>query len=107
MVARIPHASHGPIAQQSHGIRAYTQEAPEIRIPLLHSRHPSERVAMKTNHPRAREIPLPVKPEEVAVLRFALDHALSSISEAHAEDRAQLRALIERLEGAEKKGARR
>ncbi len=48
---------------------------------------------------------LPVKPEEIPVLRFALEHALSSISEAHAEDRAQLAALIERLEGAQK-GAR-
>ena len=52
-------------------------------------------------------IHLPVKPEEVAVLRFALDHAVSSTSEAHAEDLAQLRALIARLEAAEKKGARR
>jgi len=55
--------------------------------------------------PRARGIPFLVKPEEVAVLRYALDHALASISEAHPEDRAQLKALIERLEKAEK-GAR-
>ncbi len=48
---------------------------------------------------------LRVMPEEVAVLRFALDHALSSISEAHAEDRVQLQTLIERLE-ATQKGAR-
>jgi hypothetical protein len=47
-----------------------------------------------------REVTLAVQHEEVPVLRFALDHALSSISEAHAEDRAQLRALIERLEAA-------
>jgi len=45
-------------------------------------------------------ITLAIKPEEVPVLRFALDNALSSISEAHPEDRAQLRALIERLEAA-------
>jgi len=57
----------------------------------------SERVAMETTL-----ITLPVKREEAALLRFALDHALSSISEAHAEDRAQLKALIERLETAEK-----
>lgn len=47
-------------------------------------------------------ITLRVKPDEVPVLRYALDHALSSISEAHPEDRAQIKALIERLE----KGAR-
>ena len=45
-------------------------------------------------------IRLPIKPEEVAVLRYALDHALSSISEAHPDDRAQLQALIEQLEAA-------
>lgn len=44
------------------------------------------------------DIHLPVRRDEIPVLRFALDHALSSISEAHAEDRAQLKALIERLE---------
>ena len=67
----------------------------------------SERVSMNTkqNPKHAREIHLPVKPEEVATLRFALDHALSSISEAHPEDRAQLKALVARLEAA-KKGAR-
>jgi len=48
---------------------------------------------------------LHIKKDEVPVLRFALDHALSSISEAHAEDRAQLKALIDRLEAAAK-GAR-
>ncbi len=48
---------------------------------------------------------LRVLPEEIPVLRFALDAALSAISEAHAEDRAQLKALIERLEAAQK-GAR-
>ncbi len=45
-----------------------------------------------------REVTLAIQHDEVAVLRFALDHALASISEAHAEDRAQLQALIERLE---------
>jgi len=50
-------------------------------------------------------ITLKIKPEEVAVLRFALDHALSSISEAHPEDRALLLALVERLESAQR-GAR-
>ena len=54
----------------------------------------------------APTIPFRLNPEEVPVLRFALEHALSAISEAHAEDRAQLKALIERLEAAEKKGAR-
>ncbi len=47
-----------------------------------------------------REVTLAIQRDEVAVLRFALDHALSSISEAHAEDRAQLQALIRRLEEA-------
>jgi hypothetical protein len=41
---------------------------------------------------------LPIKPDEVAVLRFALDPALSSTSEAHPKNRAQLQALIERLD---------
>jgi len=50
-------------------------------------------------------IRLPIKPEEVAVLRYALDHALSSISEAHPDDRAQLQALIARLEAASAPGA--
>jgi hypothetical protein len=44
-----------------------------------------------------REVTLAIQHDEVPVLRFALDHALSSISEAHAEDRAQLQALIRRL----------
>jgi len=72
-------------------------------------RERSERVAMHGDHtnarraPRARGIRLSVKPEEVAVLRYALDHALASISEAHPEDRAQLKALIERLEKAERR----
>lgn len=47
---------------------------------------------------RARRITLLVQDDEIAVLRFALDHALSATSEAHASDRAQLAALIERLE---------
>jgi len=47
-----------------------------------------------------REIALTVQRDEVAVLRFALDHALSATSEAHATDRAQLAALIQRLEAA-------
>jgi len=55
----------------------------------------SERVVAMKN-----EIHLPVRRDEIAILRFALDHALSSISEAHAEDRAQIKALIERLEAA-------
>jgi hypothetical protein len=46
------------------------------------------------------DVELRIKPEEIPVLRYALEHALSSISEAHAEDRAQLRVLIERLEAA-------
>src|SRR5262249_27278055 len=50
---------------------------------------------------------LRVDPAEIAVLRFALDHAVSSTSEAHAEDLAQLRALIARLEAAQKSRARR
>jgi uncharacterized protein involved in exopolysaccharide biosynthesis len=54
-----------------------------------------------------KEIRLPVREDEVAVLRFALDHALSSISEAHPEDRAQLKALIERLEAARARGAQK
>jgi len=51
-----------------------------------------------------KAILLRVKRDEVAVLRFALDHAFSSTSEAHPQDRAQLKGLIERLEAA--KGAR-
>jgi len=47
-------------------------------------------------------ITLPIKEGEIPVLRFALDHALSATSEAHAEDRAQLQALIERLEMAKR-----
>ena len=50
----------------------------------------------------AAMVSLLVRPGEIPVLRFALDHALSSISEAHSEDRAKLQALIERLEAAEK-----
>ena len=45
---------------------------------------------------------LRVNASEIPVLRYALDHALSSISEAHPQDRAMLQALIEKLE----KGAR-
>ena len=48
----------------------------------------------------AKGVHLRVKPDEIPVLRFALDHALSATSEAHATDRAQLAALIERLEAA-------
>ncbi len=48
-----------------------------------------------------REVTLAIQRDEVPVLRFVLDHAPSSISEAHAEDRAQIRALIERPETAE------
>ena len=44
------------------------------------------------------DIRLTVRRDEVAILRFAL----SSISEAHPEDRAQLQALIERLEAAQR-----
>jgi len=47
-------------------------------------------------------IKLVIERDEVPVLRFALDHALSSISEAHAEDRAQLKALITRLEATQR-----
>lgn len=47
-----------------------------------------------------REVTLAIQHDEVPVLRFALDHALASISEAHAEDRAQLATLIRRLEEA-------
>jgi hypothetical protein len=43
---------------------------------------------------------LRVYASETSVLRFALDHALASISEAHPDDRARLQALITRLEGA-------
>jgi len=50
----------------------------------------------------AKAVLLRVQPDEVAVLRFALDHALSSTSEAHPQDRVQLQALIERLEAAKK-----
>lgn len=50
----------------------------------------------------APRIRLPVEPDEVPVLTFALEHALWSISEAHPEDRAKLKALLERLEAAEK-----
>lgn len=52
-------------------------------------------------------IQLPVKIEEIPVLRFALDQALHEISEAHPEDRAELHALIERLEAAGKKALKR
>jgi hypothetical protein len=57
----------------------------------------------------ASPLRLPVLPEEVALLRFALVHALGSISEAHPEDHAMLKALIERLESEERRsrGARR
>lgn len=48
----------------------------------------------------ARRITLVVQDDEIAVLRFALDHALSATSEAHASERAQLAALIRRLEAA-------
>lgn len=51
---------------------------------------------------RKRGVTLAVRSGEIAVLRFALDHALSSTSEAHAADRAQLAALIERLEAAQR-----
>lgn len=54
----------------------------------------------------AKAILLRVKPDEDPVLRYALDHALASISDAHPEDRAALKALIARLESAEK-GPRR
>jgi hypothetical protein len=57
----------------------------------------------KPNAKRTRDILLPVNPEEVPVLVFALEHALWAISEAHPKDRAQLQALIERLDAAEKK----
>ena len=57
---------------------------------------------MKTN-PATNHIVLMVLPEERFVLRFALDHALSSTSEAHPTDIAQLKALIARLEEAESK----
>jgi hypothetical protein len=59
-------------------------------------RNPSNGSVMKN------AIHFPVRRDELPILRFALDHALSSISEAHPEDRAQLKALIERLEAAEK-----
>ncbi len=48
-------------------------------------------------------IHLPVKPEEVAVLRFALDHALSSTSEAHAEGSRAAPSADRASEAAEKK----
>jgi len=87
----------------------YTTEAPHVRFSWMRLREQSEGGVMNTK-PNAggtrRMIRLPVEPEEVPVLRFALDHALSSISEAHPEDRAQLKALIERLEAAQQKGAR-
>lgn len=57
---------------------------------------------LEAGEDQVKEISLRVKPEEMAVLRFALDHALASISEAHPEDRAALQALIERLAAAEK-----
>jgi len=47
-----------------------------------------------------RQVTLAIRRDEVPVLRFALDHALSATSEAHATDRAQLAALIKRLEEA-------
>ena len=59
-------------------------------------------------HRPERDVTLIIHHDEVAVLRFALDHALSATSEAHATDRAQLAALIERLEATgqrERKGA--
>jgi len=49
---------------------------------------------------RETQVALAVRVDEIPVLRFALDHALSATSEAHATDRAQLAALIERLEAA-------
>jgi hypothetical protein len=39
-----------------------------------------------------------VLPEEVASLRLALDHTLSSTSESHPDERAMIAGLIERLE---------
>ena len=53
------------------------------------------------------DILLGVKPDEVALLRFALDHAQNSISEAHPDERAMLQALIDRLEAAQESAARR
>jgi len=46
---------------------------------------------------------LAVNKDEVPHLRFALDHALTSISEAHPEDRAHLKALLGKLDAAERK----
>jgi hypothetical protein len=54
----------------------------------------------------APAVALTVKVDEIPMLRFALDHAKSSISDAHPEDHAQLDALIARLEEAERKVAR-
>ena len=51
-------------------------------------------------------VTLRINLDEVPMLRYALEHALSSISEAHQEDRAQLKAFIARLEKAQN-GARR
>ena len=53
-------------------------------------------------HKPVRAVTLIIQHDEVAVLRFALDHALSSTSEAHPKDRAQLLALIERLEATQR-----
>ena len=53
-------------------------------------------------HRPERDVTLIIHHDEVAVLRFALDHALSSTSEAHPKDRAQLLALIERLEATQR-----
>jgi len=52
---------------------------------------------------RSREILLRIQPDEASTLRYALDHGLSSISDAHPADRATLKGLIERLEAAERK----
>ena len=49
-------------------------------------------------HKPVRAVTLIIQHDEVAVLRFALDHALSSTSAAHPKDLAQLEALIDRLE---------
>jgi len=54
-----------------------------------------------------KAILLRVKLSEIPDLRFALDHGLESISEAHPDDRAVLKALIARLEAAARKEARR
>jgi hypothetical protein len=59
---------------------------------------------MNTN----KDIRLLVKPEEVPILQFALEQALHSISEKRTpDDRACLKALMERLEAAQEKGRQR